>query len=917
MASQADRMAAQVDEAVKTDMTAEVAEWIEAFDEVVAHDWEQGAAVLSALRTRAREAGVPATGDVTTPYLNTIPKHDEVPYPGDRSLERRVEALLRWNALAMVHRQNKKDPGIGGHISTYSSLATLLEVGFNHFFRAKYPSAQGDQPGDFIYFQGHASPGVYARAFLEGRFDATRLCNFRHELRGEPGLSSYPHPWLMQDFWQFPTVSMGIGPLNAIYQARFMKYLENRGLIPHTERKVWAFVGDGETDEVDTLGAISLGSREHLDNLIFVVNCNLQRLDGPVRGNKRIIDELESTFRGAGWNVIKVIWGSDWDELFERDHQGLLLKRMEECVDGDFQTFKAKDGAYLREHFFGKYPELLKLVADKTDEQLIRLHRGGHDPAKVYNAYKRALEHKGGPTVILAKTVKGYGLGSAQARNATHNEKKLTDEGLAEFVKRFDIPLPESAAKDATFYRPEPSDPAIEYMQARRQELGGYLPVREVPNKDFKIDFVAPKLDFFKEWLAGSKGRAVSTTMGFVAMLRGLLKEPAIGKLIVPIVPDEGRTFGLESAIKQVGIYAPEGQKYTPHDSDMLLSYREEKGGQILEEGITEAGSMASFTAAGTAYTNYRIPMVPFYMYYSMFGFQRIGDMAWAFADSRGKGFLMGGTAGRTTMLGEGLQHQDGHSPILSGTVPTCLTYDPAYVYEMAVIIQDGLRRMYEAAEDCFYYITMYNEDYAMPAFPSDQPENIDAIREGILRGIYKFKGAANGPSSNAKPQAQAQLFGSGTILNEALRAQQILAEKYNVAADVWSVTSYNELRRDCLDAERFNRLHPSEKERTPYIVEALGSAAGPIVAASDYMKSLPDSLSPWLGARLVSLGTDGFGRSDNRAHLRRHFEVDAESIVAATLSKLAREGAIKPKLAEKAFAELGLSTTGAGAAKA
>ncbi len=893
-------MAIQVDDAVKHDLTAEVAEWIEAFDQVFAHDWEQGAAVLSALRTRAREAGVPATGDVTTPYQNTIPKYDEVPYPGDRKLERRVEALIRWNAMAMVHRQNKKDAGIGGHISTYSSLATLLEVGFNHFFRAKYPSAKGDQPGDFIYFQGHASPGVYSRAFLEGRFDEARLKNFRHELRGEPGLSSYPHPWLMKDFWQFPTVSMGIGPLNAIYQARFMKYLENRELIEKTDRKIWAFVGDGETDEVDTLGAISLGSREHLDNLIFVVNCNLQRLDGPVRGNKRIIDELEATFRGAGWNVIKVIWGSDWDELFERDHQGILLKRMEECVDGDFQAYKAKGGAYLREHFFGKYPELLEMVKDKTDDQIIRLHRGGHDPAKIFNAYKRALEHKGGPTVILAKTVKGYGLGSAQARNATHSEKKLSDESMAEFVHTFDIPLPEGAVKEAEFYRPDPSDPAMQYMQARRQELGGYLPIREVPTPDF----VAPKIEFFSEWLAGSRGRSVSTTLGFVGMLRGLLKEPKIGKLIVPIVPDEGRTFGLESAIKQVGIYAPEGQKYTPHDSDMLLSYREEKSGQILEEGITEAGAMASFTAAGSAYSNYKIPMVPFYMYYSMFGFQRIGDMAWAFADSRGKGFLMGGTAGRTTMLGEGLQHQDGHSPVLSGTIPTCITYDPAYVYELAVIVQDGLRRMYEEGEDHFYYITMYNEDYPMPAMPEGE-----GVREGILRGIYKFKAAEKGP-------AKAQLFGSGPILNEVLRAQQILAEKYSIATDVWSVTSYNELRRDCLDSERWNRLHPAAKERTSFVVEALAGALGPIIAASDYMKSLPDSLAPWLGARLVSLGTDGFGRSDNREHLRRHFEVDAESIVAATLSKLSREGFVKPKVAEQALAELGLDTEGVGAAK-
>jgi pyruvate dehydrogenase E1 component len=894
-------MAAQVDDAVKQDMTAEVAEWIEAFDEVVAQDWEQGAALLAALRTRAREAGVPAPGDTTTPYQNTIPQYDEVPYPGDRQLERRVEALIRWNAMAMVHKQNKYDAGIGGHISTYSSQATLLEVGFNHFFHARYTSENGDQPGDFVYFQGHASPGVYARAFLEGRFDASRLGNFRHELRGEPGLSSYPHPWLMQDFWQFPTVSMGIGPLNAIYQARFMKYLENRGLIQKTERKVWAFVGDGETDEVDTLGAIGLGAREKLDNLIFVINCNLQRLDGPVRGNARIIDELEGTFSGAGWNVIKVIWGSDWDELFARDHQGLLLKRMEECVDGDFQRFKARDGAYLRAEFFGKYPELLKIVADKTDEELAHLHRGGHDAAKIYNAYKRALDHKGGPTVILAKTVKGYGIASAQSRNPTHSEKKLTDEGLAAFVKQFDIPLPEGAAKDAAFYKPEESDPALQYMQARRAELGGYLPKREVPASTF----VAPTLDFFKTWLGGSKDRAISTTMGFVNMLNGMLKNPEIGKLIVPIIPDEGRTFGFESVMKAVGIYAPEGQKYVPHDADMLLGYNEKKNGQILEEGITEAGSMASFTAAGTAYSNYRVPMVPFYLYYSMFGFQRIGDMAWAFADSRGKGFLMGGTAGRTTMLGEGLQHQDGHSPVLSGTIPTCITYDPAYVYEMAIIIQDGMRRMYELGENCFYYLTMYNEDYVNPAMPEGE-----GVREGILRGIYKFKAAETGP-------AKAQIFGSGPILNEALKAQQILAEKYLIAADVWSVTSYNELRRDCLDVERWNRLHPGSKERVPFVVQALGDAPGPIIAASDYMKTLPDALSPWLGARLSSLGTDGFGRSDNREHLRRHFEVDAESIVAATLSKLARDGVIKAKVAEKAFVEMGLLTGGAGAAKA
>ncbi len=870
---------------VKTEFSDEMAEWIEAFEDVIAEDPAQGAELLTALRQRGREIGVSAPSELVTPYLNTIPKHEEVPYPGDRDLERRVEALLRWNAMAMVHRQNKDDAGIGGHIATYSSLATLLEVGFNHFFHAKY----GDQPGDFVYFQGHASPGVYARAYLEGRLDDEHLLNFRHELRGKPALSSYPHPWLMPNFWRFPTVSMGIGPLNAIYQARFMRYLENRSLIPKTPRKVWVYVGDGETDEPETLGALSVASREKLDNLIFVVNCNLQRLDGPVRGNKRIIDELEGIFHGAGWNVIKVVWGSDWDKLFERDYTGLLLKRMEECVDGDFQAFKAKDGAYLRREFFGKYPELLELVSDMTDEQLSALHRGGHDPAKVFNAYKRAVEHKGGPTVILAKTVKGYGLGSTQARNASHQEKKLTDNELAGFVKRFSIPVPEEAAKHGEPYRPPADSPELKYLQEHRHKLGGYMPARTVPASNFK----GPALEYFAEWTGGSKGRAVSTTMGFVSILRHLMKDPEIGKLIVPIVPDEGRTFGLESAIRQVGIYAPEGQKYKPHDVDMLLYYREEKDGQILEEGITEAGSVASFTAAGTAYANYGVPTVPFFMYYSMFGFQRVGDMIWAFADSRGKGFLMGGTAGRTTMLGEGLQHQDGHSVVLASTVPTCATYDPAYVYELAVILQDGLHRMYEAGEDLFYYITMYNEDYAMPAMP-------EGVREGIVRGIYKFKPAQQG-------EAQIQLFGSGPILNEVLRAQTLLAEKYGVQADVWSVTSYNELRRDALAVERWNRLHPAEPEKQPYILSALGEAKGPIIAATDYMKAVPDQLSPWLRERLVSLGTDGFGRSDNREHLRRHFEVDAESIAAAALSKLARSGAFDPARAQQAITEFGL----------
>jgi pyruvate dehydrogenase E1 component len=866
----------------------ETAEWIEAFDQVLDEGGtRRGTQLLEALSKRAREAGVDIPVQLNTPYMNTIPVEDEVEYPGDRTLERRIKSLIRWNAMAMVHRQNKKDKGIGGHISTYSSLATLLEVGFNHFFQGAY----GDQPGDFIYFQGHASPGVYARAFLEGRITEKHLENFRHELRDHPGLSSYPHPWLMPDFWRFPTVSMGIGPINAIYQARFMRYLENRGIIAKTPRKVWAFAGDGESDEPETMGSLTLASREKLDNLVFVVNCNLQRLDGPVRGNGKIINELEAAYRGAGWNVIKVIWGADWDQLFARDRSGLLLKRMEECVDGEYQNFKAKGGAYIRKEFFGKYPELLELVADMTDDQLYRLHRGGHDPQKVYNAYKRAVEHTGGPTVILAKTVKGYGLGSAEARNATHNEKKLSDEALAAFRSRFEIPIPEQAAHEGSFYKPAEDSLEIQYMQERRRELGGYLPQRQDPPSDFK----APPLEYFTESLTGSKGRDVSTTMAFVNMLRHLLKDPKIGNLVVPIIPDEARTFGMESIIRQVGIYASQGQLYKPHDQDMVLYYREAKEGQILEEGITEAGSMASFTAAGTAYSNYKVQTIPFFTYYSMFGFQRVGDMIWAFADSRGKGFLMGGTAGRTTLSGEGLQHQDGHSVVLSSTVPTCATYDPAFAYELAVIIQDGIRRMYQEREDLFYYITIYNEDYPMPEMPAGS-------REGILKGIYKYKPASGG-------KATLQLFGSGPILNEAVRAQGILAEKYGIQADVWSVTSYNQLRRDALSVERWNRLHPDQPERRPHILAALEGAKGPIVAASDYMKVVPDQLAPWLGGRLVTLGTDGFGRSDNREYLRRHFEVNAESIAGAALSRLARDGKFDPAAARKAFEELSVDT--------
>ncbi len=869
----------------------ETAEWLEALDEVLDQEGPDRAAyLLERLIDRAAVAGAAPPLGLNTPYVNTIPAEEEEPYPGDREIERRIKSLVRWNAMAMVVRQNKYDDGIGGHISTFASLATLVEVAQNHFIRGSY----GDQPGDFVYFQGHAAPGMYARAYLEGRLTEKHLENFRHELRDHPGLSSYPHPWLMPDFWQFPTVSMGIGPINSIYHARFMRYMENRGIIPPTPRKIWAFVGDGETDEPETLGALTLASREKLDNLIWVVNCNLQRLDGPVRGNGHIIQELEAAFRGAGWNVIKVIWGDDWDRLLAKDKTGLLVKRMSECVDGEYQNFQVRGGAYIRREFFGKYPELLELVADMSDEQLAKLRRGGHDPQKVYNAYKRAVEHKGQPTVILAKTIKGYGLGEAgEGRNPTHQQKKLNEQELEYFRERFDIPIPEEAVHTISFYRPPDDSPEMRYLHERRKALGGYLPKREVK----RIEIQAPGLDLFADALNGSRGREAMTTSGLVSILRALLRHKELGKYIVPIIPDEARTFGMEALFRQVGIYASQGQLYKPVDSDLFLYYREAKDGQILEEGITEAGSLASFTAAGTAYANYGVPMIPFFIYYSMFGFQRVGDLIWAFGDSRGKGFLMGGTAGRTTLAGEGLQHQDGHSHVLASTVPTCKAYDPAYAYEMAVIIQDGIRRMYERMEDCFYYITHYNEFYVQPPLAEDRREE---IIDGIIRGIYRYRRALEG-------EAAVQLFGSGPILNEALRAQTILAERYGVAADVWSVTSYNELRREALEADRWNRLHPAAEPRKPYVVRALEDTQGPIIAATDYMKIVPDQIAPWLGGRLTSLGTDGFGRSDNRLHLRRHFEVDAESIVAAALSRLAREGRFPAPKVEQAFRDLGV----------
>jgi pyruvate dehydrogenase E1 component len=865
----------------------ETSEWLEALEGLVEEGGtERAAYLLDRLSDRAAQHGITRPQKLTTPYINTIPVEEEVPYPGDRAIERQIKSAIRWNAMAMVVRANKEDPGIGGHISTYSSLATLAEVGHNHFFHARYD----DQPGDFIYFQGHASPGTYARAFIEGRITEQHLENFRHELRQHPGLSSYPHPWLMPNFWQFPTVSMGLGPINALYQARFMRYLEHREIIPVTSRKIWAFMGDGESDEPESLGAITLASREGLDNLIFVVNCNLQRLDGPVRGNGKIITELEAAFRGAGWNVIKVIWGGNWDALLARDTTGLLIKRMNECVDGEYQSFKAKGGAYVRKEFFGKYPELLQLVEHMTDDEVYALRRGGHDPQKVYNAYKRAVEHSGSPTVILAKTIKGYGLGEAgEGRNVTHQQKKLTEEDLLHFRERFDIPVSAEMVHGASFFKPADNSPEMQYVRDRREAMGGSLPSRNPA----KITIQAPPISTFAESVAGSQGREVSTTMAFVRVLTLLLKDPAIGKYIVPIIPDEARTFGMEPLFRQYGIYASRGQLYTPVDKENFLFYREAYNGQILEEGITEAGSMASFTSAGTAYANYGVPMIPFFTYYSMFGFQRIGDLIWAFADSRGKGFLMGGTAGRTTLAGEGLQHQDGHSLVLSSTVPTCHSYDPAYAYEIAIIIQDGIRRMYQEMEDRFYYLTIYNENYAQPEMPA-------GVEDGVLRGIYRYKASENGP-------AQIQLFGSGPILNEALRAQKILAEKHQVASDVWSVTSYNELRRDALEVERWNRLHPAEPLRKPYIVQALDGVKGPIVASTDYMKVVADQIAPWLPGRLVSLGTDGFGRSDNREHLRKHFENGAEAIAAAALSRLARDGNFSKSRAQAAIAELGL----------
>jgi len=864
-------------------------EWLESLDYVIQQgDRGRVQRLLTSLRNRARTAGLALPFTAVTPYINTIRTEEETPLPGSQEVERRIKSLVRWNAMAMVVRANRLSDGIGGHISTYASAATLYEVAFNHFFRAR----SKDHDGDLVYFQGHASPGIYARAFLEGRLSVEQMHNFRQELEPGGGLSSYPHPWLMPDFWQFPTVSMGLGPIMSIYQARFNRYLEDRGLKKPSDAKVWTFMGDGETDEPESLGAISLATREKLDNLIFVINCNLQRLDGPVRGNGQIVQELEAIFRGAGWNVIKVMWGSDWDPLLAADRDGLLVKRMGEIVDGQYQKYAVESGAYLREHFFGADPRLLEMVKHLSDEQLKKLRLGGHDPVKVYNAYKAAIEHKGQPTVLLVRTIKGYGLGEAgEGKNITHQQKKLNEADLRSFRTRFGIPISDDKIADAPFYRPPDDSPELQYLRERRKALGGFMPARtvQVPPLDAPLD------PLFEEFAHGTEGRKASTTMVFVRILAKLLRDKEIGDLVVPIVPDEARTFGMEALFRQVGIYSHIGQKYEPVDMDTLLYYKEAIDGQILEEGITEAGSMSSFIAAGTAYASHGLNTIPFFIYYSMFGFQRVADLIWAAADSRTRGFLLGATAGRTTLAGEGLQHQDGHSHVFSLSVPNCVSYDPAFAYELAVIIQDGIRRMYKNQENVFYYLTVMNDQYEMPPMP-------EGVREGILKGLYRFKAADAG-----KNKLRAQLLGSGAILNEVIAAQKLL-EKYNVAADIWSVTSYQELYRDAHAAERWNMLHPTEAPRVPYVTQCLKDAPGVIVAASDYLKVLPGSLDRWLPRRIHALGTDGFGRSDDRAGLRQFFEVDARFIAVATLHELAQDGQIDKSVVAQAIKDFGIN---------
>jgi pyruvate dehydrogenase E1 component len=872
-----------------TDIT-ETREWLDSLTAVVQTQGPDRARfLLSQLKQKAQATGVDAPFSANTPYINTIPPERQPPFPGNHEIGRRLTSWLRWNAMAMVVRANKDGSGVGGHISSFASAVTLIEVGMNHFFKG--PDAPGG--GDQVYFQGHIAPGIYARAFLEGRLSEKQLLNFRRELSDGGGLSSYPHPWLMPNFWQFPTVSMGLGPLTAIYQARFNRYLHNRGVKDTSQQRVWCFMGDGESDEPESLGALTLASREKLDNLTFIVNCNLQRLDGPVRGNGKIVQELEAAFRGAGWNVIKVLWGTGWDHLFAHDKDGLLVKLMGETIDGEYQRFGSATGGYLREHFFGRYPSLLKLVEDIPDEKLRKmLMRGGHDPEKVYAAYHAAVHHQGGPTVILAQTIKGYGLGEAgEGRNVTHQQKKLNEDELAAFCKRFNISLSDADRDKCAFFKPADDCPELTFLRERRGELGGSLPARVVKCPTLK----APPLELFKNFLQGSGGRPASTTMACVEMLKTLLADKELGKYVVPIIPDEARTFGMESLFKRYGIYACQGQLYTPIDSQSLLPYHEAKDGQILEEGITEAGGISSFVAAGTAYATHGVPTIPFFAYYSMFGFQRVGDSIWAAADMRARGFLLGATAGRTTLNGEGLQHQDGHSHILASVVPSLMAYDPAFAYEIAVILQDGIRRMYDAGESVFYYITLGNENYPMLPMP-------EGAEDGIRRGMYKCR-----PATIKGKGSKVHLLGSGAILREAMRAQEILAERYQIAADVWSVTSYKELRRDGLETDRWNMLHPTSKPRQGYVEKLLAGEKGVFLAASDYLKALPEMIAPWVPGGLTVLGTDGFGRSDTRVALRRFFEVDAECITLAALTRLARLGEIKPAQVQKAIEELGI----------
>ncbi len=873
--------------ALPDDDAQETSEWLDALDGVLASEGiDRAHYILERLIERARRAGAYLPYSANTAYINTIPPGLEERSPGDHELEHRIRSYVRWNAAAMVLRANK-DTNVGGHIASFASAATLYDVGFNHFWHA--PSEK--HGGDMVYVQGHSAPGVYARAFMLGRLTEEQLDNYRQEVDGK-GLSSYPHPWLMPDFWQFPTVSMGLGPLMAIYQARFMKYLQDRGLVNTEGRKVWCFLGDGEIDEPESMGAIGVAAREHLDNLIFVVNCNLQRLDGPVRGNGKIIQELEADFRGAGWNVIKLIWGSYWDPLIARDRNGTLLKRMEEAVDGEYQTFKSKDGAYVRKHFFGKYPELLEMVATMSDDDIWRLNRGGHDPHKIYAAYAAAMKHTGQPTVILAKTIKGYGMGEAgEAQNITHQQKKMGTHSLQAFRDRFGLPVPDEKIDEIPYLTFPEGSPELEYMRKRREALGGYLPTRRRKGDTLEV----PPLSAFEGLLQASGEREFSTTMAFVRMLGQLVRDKSLGKRIVPIVPDESRTFGMEGMFRQLGIWSSVGQLYTPEDADQLMFYKEDKHGQILQEGINEPGAMSSWIAAATAYSTHGVQMIPFYIYYSMFGFQRVGDLAWAAADQRARGFLLGGTAGRTTLNGEGLQHEDGHSHLASSTIPNCISYDPTFSYEVAVIIQDGLRRMVGEQEDVFYYLTVMNENYAHPAMPS-------GAEAGILKGMYLFSSAEGG-----RKNPRVQLLGSGTILREVIAAAELLKTDFGVAADVWSCPSFTELRRDGMATDRWNLLHPEAKPRTAYVAQCLEGRTGPVVAATDYMRIFADQIRPWVPRRYTVLGTDGFGRSDTREQLRRFFEVNRHYVAVAALKALAEEGAIPAVTVSQAIAKYGI----------